>query len=119
MIFAARWKDATSQLIRWVREGKLNHRDTIVEALENVPAALNQLFDGSSCNLNPEIGLVSYLPRSKDRRGKATIYLLRVTPWETEAGNWTQPSRAEIGTNGSQLTTTPRILKSERNAPNI
>lgn len=44
--FAARWEEATSQLIRWVREGKLKHRETIVEGLENAPAALNQLFDG-------------------------------------------------------------------------
>ena len=36
------------QLIRGVREGKLKHRETIVEGLENAPAALNQLFDGSN-----------------------------------------------------------------------
>ena len=41
-------QEATSQLIRWVREGKLKHRETIVEGLENAPAALNQLFDGSN-----------------------------------------------------------------------
>ena len=39
-------QEATSQLIRGVREGKLKHR--IVEGLENAPAALNQLFDGSN-----------------------------------------------------------------------
>jgi NADPH-dependent curcumin reductase CurA len=37
--FAARWGEATSQLVRWVREGKLKHRETIVEGLENAPAA--------------------------------------------------------------------------------
>lgn len=41
-------QEATSQLIRGVREGKLKHRETIVEGLENAPAALNQLFDGSN-----------------------------------------------------------------------
>ena len=46
--FAARWEEATSQLIHWVREGKLKHRETIVEGLENAPAALNQLFDGTN-----------------------------------------------------------------------
>ena len=46
--FAARWEEATSQLNRWVREGKLKHRETIVEGLENAPAALNQLFDGAN-----------------------------------------------------------------------
>ena len=40
--------EATSQLIQWVREGKLKHRETIVEGLENAPAALNQLFDGAN-----------------------------------------------------------------------
>jgi NADPH-dependent curcumin reductase CurA len=46
--FAARWEEATSQLIRWVCEGKLKHRETIVEGLENAPAALNRLFDGAN-----------------------------------------------------------------------
>ena len=32
--FAPRWEEATSQLIHWVREGKLKHRETIVEGLE-------------------------------------------------------------------------------------
>ena len=46
--FAPRWEEATSQLIHWVREGKLKHRETIVEGLENAPTALNQLFDGAN-----------------------------------------------------------------------
>jgi NADPH-dependent curcumin reductase len=46
--FAPRWEEATSQLIRWVHEGKLKHRETIVEGLENAPAALNQQFDGAN-----------------------------------------------------------------------
>jgi hypothetical protein len=46
--FAARWEEATSQLIRWVRGGTLKHRETIVDGLENAPAALNQLFDGTN-----------------------------------------------------------------------
>jgi NADPH-dependent curcumin reductase len=31
-----------------VLESKLKHRETIVEGLENAPAALNQLFDGAN-----------------------------------------------------------------------
>jgi NADPH-dependent curcumin reductase CurA len=46
--FAPRWEEATSQLVRWVVEGKLKHRETIVEGLENAPAALNKLFDGAN-----------------------------------------------------------------------
>ena len=46
--FAPRWEEATSQLVRWVLESKLKHRETIVEGLENAPAALNQLFDGAN-----------------------------------------------------------------------
>jgi hypothetical protein len=29
-------------------EGRLKHRETVVEGLENAPAALNQLFDGTN-----------------------------------------------------------------------
>ena len=46
--FAPRWEEATSQLVRWVVEGKLKHRETIVEGLENAPSALNKLFDGAN-----------------------------------------------------------------------
>ena len=43
--FAPRWEEATSQLVRWVVEG---NRETIVEGLEDAPAALNKLFDGAN-----------------------------------------------------------------------
>jgi NADPH-dependent curcumin reductase len=46
--FAPRWGEAIPQLVRWVLEGGLKHRETIVEGLENAPAALNQLFDGAN-----------------------------------------------------------------------
>ena len=46
--FLTRWQEAVAQLVRWILEGKLKHRETIVEGLENAPAALNQLFDGAN-----------------------------------------------------------------------
>jgi NADPH-dependent curcumin reductase CurA len=45
--FLPRWQEAVAQLVRWILEGKLKHRETIVEGLENAPDALNQLFDGA------------------------------------------------------------------------
>jgi hypothetical protein len=36
------------QLAQWVVEGKLKHRETIVDGLENAPVAVNKLFDGGN-----------------------------------------------------------------------
>ncbi len=41
-------QEATQQLAQWAMEGKLKHRDTIVEGLEKAPAAVNMLFDGDN-----------------------------------------------------------------------
>jgi hypothetical protein len=46
--YLPRWPEAGKQLIRWVMEGKLKHRETIVDGLEHAPDALNQLFDGGN-----------------------------------------------------------------------
>lgn len=46
--FAARWPEAVGQLARWVAEGRLKHRETIVDGLERAPEALNLLFDGAN-----------------------------------------------------------------------
>ena len=46
--FLARWQEAVAQLVQWILEGKLKHRETIVEGLEHAPDALNQLFDGAN-----------------------------------------------------------------------
>ena len=46
--FLPRWPEAVSQLVRWILEGKLKHRETILDGLENAPSALNQLFDGKN-----------------------------------------------------------------------
>ena len=44
--FMPRWEEGGSQLVEWVGEGKLKHRETIVDGLENAPKALDGLFDG-------------------------------------------------------------------------
>ncbi|MDZ4836408.1 MAG: NADP-dependent oxidoreductase [Candidatus Melainabacteria bacterium] len=40
--------EATKQLATWIAEGKIKHRETIVEGLENAPMTLNKLFDGGN-----------------------------------------------------------------------
>jgi NADPH:quinone reductase len=40
--------EATTRLVRWVPEGKLKYGETIVGGLEDAPAALNQLIDGTN-----------------------------------------------------------------------
>jgi NADPH-dependent curcumin reductase len=44
--FVQRFGEAATQLSQWIVEGKLKHRETIVDGLENVPDALNRLFNG-------------------------------------------------------------------------
>jgi len=46
--FAQRFGEATAQLGQWLKEGKLKHRETIVEGLEKAPEAINYLFDGNN-----------------------------------------------------------------------
>ena len=46
--YVPRFAEGAMQLAKWVMEGKLKHRDTIVEGLENAPSALNMLFDGKN-----------------------------------------------------------------------
>ncbi|WP_026195856.1 NADP-dependent oxidoreductase [Verrucomicrobium sp. 3C] len=43
-----RWLEALGRLERWAAEGKLRYEETIVEGLENAPAALLGLFQGKS-----------------------------------------------------------------------
>jgi NADPH-dependent curcumin reductase len=40
--------EATAKLAQWAAEGKLKHRDTVVEGLENAPEAVNMLFEGEN-----------------------------------------------------------------------
>jgi len=46
--YVARFPEATEKIVRWIAEGKLKHKETVVEGLENAPGALNMLFDGSN-----------------------------------------------------------------------
>jgi NADPH-dependent curcumin reductase CurA len=41
-----RYHEAATQLARWMDDGLLVHRETVVEGLEEAPDALNMLFDG-------------------------------------------------------------------------
>lgn len=46
--FMDKFAEGTMQLAQWVAEGKLKHRETIVEGLEKAPTAVNMLFDGTN-----------------------------------------------------------------------
>lgn len=48
MDFAAQYQEATTRLATWIAEGKIKHRETIIDGLENAPTALNMLFDGGN-----------------------------------------------------------------------
>jgi NADPH-dependent curcumin reductase CurA len=43
-----RFAEGVLQLAQWMMDGKLKHRDTIVDGLENAPVAINRLFDGGN-----------------------------------------------------------------------
>lgn len=43
-----RMKDGAAQLAQWMAEGRLQHRETVVEGLENTPESLNLLFTGEN-----------------------------------------------------------------------
>jgi NADPH-dependent curcumin reductase len=46
--YLPRYPEATAKLGQWAAEGKLKHRDTVVEGLEKAPDAVNMLFDGGN-----------------------------------------------------------------------
>lgn len=46
--FASKIPEATTQLAQWIAAGKIKHRETIVEGLENAPEVLNKMFDGTN-----------------------------------------------------------------------
>lgn len=48
MDFAEKNLEATTKLAMWIVQGKIKHRETIVEGLENAPNTLNKLFDGGN-----------------------------------------------------------------------
>jgi len=46
--YLPRIMEAVMQLAQWMGDGRLRHRDTIVDGLERAPEALNMLFDGAN-----------------------------------------------------------------------
>lgn len=46
--YASRFPEATAKLYELWREGRLKHRTTIVDGLENASTVINQLFDGAN-----------------------------------------------------------------------
>jgi NADPH-dependent curcumin reductase len=46
--FAARFPEAVQQLAQWVIEGKLKHKEDVVDGLENAPIAIHKLFKGTN-----------------------------------------------------------------------
>ena len=45
--FASSFQKAANELASWLDTGKIKHRETIVDGLDNAPEALNMLFDGN------------------------------------------------------------------------
>ena len=46
--FVARFDEARQQIARWLKEGKIKYRETIVDGLENAPRAFIGLFHGEN-----------------------------------------------------------------------
>jgi NADPH-dependent curcumin reductase len=46
--YAARFPEATTALAHWLREGRLNQKEDVVEGLENAPNTLARLFRGEN-----------------------------------------------------------------------
>jgi len=46
--YSDRAEECFTQLIQWLMAGKIRYRVDVVDGLENAPAALNKLFDGSN-----------------------------------------------------------------------
>jgi NADPH-dependent curcumin reductase CurA len=46
--YIPRYPEASAKLAQWAAEGKIKHRDTVVEGLEKAPEAVNMLFEGQN-----------------------------------------------------------------------
>lgn len=46
--YAKRYGEARADLAQWIGEGRIRHREHIVQGLENAPRALLRLFDGTN-----------------------------------------------------------------------
>ena len=45
---APEWPQFRKELTKWLKDGSIKTRDTIVDGLENAPAALDMLFKGGN-----------------------------------------------------------------------
>ena len=43
-----RWNEAVQELSKWVRDGKLKVKETVVEGIESTPNAFIDLFNGTN-----------------------------------------------------------------------
>jgi NADPH-dependent curcumin reductase CurA len=48
MDYLPQYQEASAKLAQWAAEGKIKHRDTVVEGLEKAPEAVNMLFEGEN-----------------------------------------------------------------------
>ena len=46
--YASRFGDAIADLSTWYSQGRIKHRETVVEGLEHAPVEINRLFDGGN-----------------------------------------------------------------------
>ena len=46
--FAARYEEAISDLVGWIREGRLHYREDMLEGLESAPASIETLYGGAN-----------------------------------------------------------------------
>jgi len=46
--YQRRYEEARTQLLKWISEGKLQSRETIIEGFDKLPEALVLLFDGAN-----------------------------------------------------------------------
>lgn len=46
--YVQRFQEAATKLVMWMAAGKIKHKETIIEGLENAPESLNILFDGGN-----------------------------------------------------------------------
>jgi NADPH-dependent curcumin reductase CurA len=46
--YLPRYAEASAKLAQWAGEGKIKHRDTVLEGLEKAPEAVNMLFEGGN-----------------------------------------------------------------------
>jgi hypothetical protein len=46
--FAARYEEAISDLVQWIREGRLHYREELMEGIESAPGSIEKLYSGEN-----------------------------------------------------------------------